>query len=277
KPTRNAAPASLVFFATPAKLVSRRFQHRLQARILDVLQTKLHGIDIDKLGQLVNMNFTRKVIRSRGEPAIRALSQRRLAVVKLNVLVRKVILDLNTRAAGVVVMKLPRRDSAVVLHAAGHFDHACRTKVGPVEFFFARPDELDRLPTRTREPRRFDRAFARVFAAVTGTRIGHDHAYLLLRNMKRFGQFLSNAERPLRAGPNCQLAIGPFGDRGAWLEWRVRDVSNVVRLREFLVRGRHAVCDRSHRTRATSLGVLLQISEQLVVARLSGRLPVDRD
>src|SRR6185295_15760936 len=117
------------------------------------------------------------------------------------------------------------------------------TKVGPIELFLARPDELDRLATRTRKPRRFDRAFARVLAAVTRTRIRHDHTYLLLRNMKRFGQFLSNTERPLRAGPNCQLTVVPFRDSGARLERRVCDVSDVVRLREFLVGGRHAVSD----------------------------------
>src|SRR6185436_3548536 len=122
-------------------------------------------------------HFAREVIGSCGEPTIRALSQWRLAVVKLNVMVRKVVLDLNARAAGVVIVKLPRGDSAVVLHPAVHFDHTRWTKVSPVEFFLARPDELDRLASSACEPRRFDRAFARVLAAITGTGIGHDHTY----------------------------------------------------------------------------------------------------
>src|SRR5262249_57359108 len=143
--------------------------------------------------------------------------QRRLAVVKLNVVVRKVVLALNPRAAGVVIVNPPRRYRAVVLHARADFDHARRTKVSPVELLFARPDEPDGLATRTREPRCFDRALAGVLASISGACVGRDHAYLLFRNMKRFGEFISHTERALRAGPNRQLAVVPLSDCGTRL------------------------------------------------------------
>src|SRR5689334_4385307 len=161
KSTSNATPASVSFLSVPTEFIRRRFQHGLQSRILDVLQTKLQRIHLEQLGQFVHVHFACKMVGSRGESTIRTLSKRRLAVVKLNVLVWKVVLDLNAGAAGVVVVKLPRGDGAVVLHAAVHFDHTRRTKVGPVKFFLARPDEFDGLASRTRKSRRFDRAFAR--------------------------------------------------------------------------------------------------------------------
>src|ERR1051325_6838222 len=221
------------------------------------------------------------MIRSRREPAIRTLSRWRLAVMKLNVLIRKIVLDLNARAARVVIVKLPRRYCAIVLHAGADFDHARGTKVGPVEFFLARPDEFDRLATPPREPRRFDRALARVLAAVSGAGVGRNHADLLFGNMKRFREFRPDAEGALRAGPNRQLAISPLGERGAWLERRVCDVGDGVRLRQFLIGGRHAVRDRTDRTATTtatrSRSILLQVIEQLIVTRLTRGLPVNRN
>src|SRR6185436_13876200 len=109
----------------------------------DVLQTKRDWVHFDELGQLIHVNFTREVIRRRRKPTIRTLPQRRLRVVKLNVLIRKVVLDLHSGSARVVVVKLPRRYSPIILHTRTDFNHTGRTEIRPLKFLFTRPDKLD--------------------------------------------------------------------------------------------------------------------------------------
>src|ERR1051326_8939085 len=129
------------------------------------------------MGQLIHVNFTREVVRSRSEPAIRTLPQRRLAVVKLNILIREVVLHLNPCATGVVIVKLPRSHCAIVLHTRADFDHACRTKVSPTTLFLARTDEVARPPPSARQSRCVDRALAGVLASISGTHVRRDYTY----------------------------------------------------------------------------------------------------
>src|SRR5262249_60210966 len=51
------------------------------------------------------------------------------------------------------------------------------------------------------------------------------------------GEFASYAEWSLRARPDGQLAVSPFGHGGAWFQRRVRDVCDGVSSFEFLMRG----------------------------------------
>src|SRR5690349_24813652 len=95
--------------------------------------------------------------------------------MKLNILIRNVVLDLSPRGSGVVMMKLPGGDRAVVLHAGLDVDDAGGAKVRPGEFFFTRPDQFHRFAGSPRQPRRLDRAFAGVLAAVAGAGIRNNH------------------------------------------------------------------------------------------------------
>ena len=87
---------------------------------------------------------------------------------------------------------------------------------------------LTGLPAALRQPRRFDGVLAAVLAAIGGPGVRHDDAHALLRHAERRRQLGADAERPLRAGPHGQLAVGPFGDGGARLERHVRDVGNAI-------------------------------------------------
>src|SRR5262249_23295507 len=57
--TRNAAATPLALLSSPAKRVGSRFEHRLQTRVLDVLQPKRDPVHADELRQLIYVNFTR--------------------------------------------------------------------------------------------------------------------------------------------------------------------------------------------------------------------------
>ena len=150
---------------------------------------------------------------------------------------------LNAGGAGVVVVKLPRGNRAVIFDAALDVDDAGGTKVGPGEFFFARPDELHGFARGSRQARGFHGALAGVFAAITRTSVGHDHAHLFFLNAKRFREFAAHAKGSLRSGPDRELVVFPFGHRGARLKRRVRNVSDRITLFEFLVRGGQTISD----------------------------------
>src|SRR5687767_12344839 len=140
------------------------------------------------------MGLARKVVRGCRQSAIRPLPQRRLRIVKSYVLIRNVVLDLYTGRPGVVVVKLPRGDLAVVFDASLYIDHTCRAKVGPVKLFLTRPNNLHRFLRSDRQARRFNRTLARVFATIAGTSVRHDHAYSIRGDAKRFGEFSTYAE-----------------------------------------------------------------------------------
>src|SRR5260370_40693212 len=94
-------------------------------------------------------------------------------------LVGNVVFALDAGPAGIVVVKFPRRDGAIILHTAFDIDHSGRTKVGPGKLLFARPDELDWFAGCARQPRRLDGAFAGMFAAIARTALRHDPANFL--------------------------------------------------------------------------------------------------
>src|SRR5205085_2263029 len=73
-----------------------------------------------------------------------------------------------------------------------------------------------------------DAGLARVFAAVTGSKVGHDHAYAIFRQMKGAGELTATAEWILGAGPDGELVICPFGNRRPGLQRTMLDVGNVV-------------------------------------------------
>ena len=103
-----------------------------------------------------------------------------------------------------------------------------RTKIGPGEFFLARPAQGDGLIRRLGEPRSLDGAFAGMFAAETATKVRDHDTHMFLRHVKGASEFGANPKRVLRAGPDGQLAIIPFRDRRARFQRRVLDVGDMI-------------------------------------------------
>src|SRR5438552_1158665 len=119
--------------------------------------------------------------------------------MKFGLLPGNIVKRANARPAGVVVVKFPLRNRPVSPNAAGNVDHPRRTKVRPGELLFARPDELHRFARGPSEARGFNRRFACVLAAVTGTGVRDDYANAFFGDAEGLGQFAPHPERPLSA------------------------------------------------------------------------------
>src|SRR5215471_13902956 len=125
-------------------------------------------------------------------------------------------------------MELPGRDLAVGANSAFDIDHAGRPEVGPGEFFFAGPDDLDRRAGASGEPCRFNRDLAGVFAAIARAGIRHDYSDLVWRQMERLNQFTLDSKGPLSPCPDSQLAVLPLSKGGSGFERGVGNVGNGV-------------------------------------------------
>src|SRR5215471_7446691 len=99
--------------------------------------------------------------------------------MKLRQVIRDFITAFDAGGTGIVVVKLPGRDGAILLDAALDINHSRRSKVRPRELLLAGPDQLHRLARSASETGSFDGAFAGVLAAVPGTGVGNDHAHLV--------------------------------------------------------------------------------------------------
>ena len=166
------------FGPAPSEALGRGFDHRAQARIARILQTEGERLHADRRSKFVHVGLSREVVGSRRESAIRSLSQRRFGGVVLALLARNVVRALEAGAAGVVVVKLPGDDRAVLAGAAADFDDAAGPEVGPGEFLFARPRHFHRLARGSGEASGFDGRFAGVLAAVAGAGVGNDVAHI---------------------------------------------------------------------------------------------------
>src|SRR5207302_8391651 len=134
----------------------------------------------------------------------------------------------NAQTAGIVVAKFPPGTRPIRAHTAGNLDHSRRPEVRPRELLLARPDELHGPAGGPGQSRCLDCRFTGVLAAVTGAGIGYDHPNALFRDAKGLRQFAAHAEGPLRAGPDGELLVLPFGDRGPRFKRRVGDVGHRV-------------------------------------------------
>src|SRR5262245_33749779 len=103
-----------------------------------------------------------------------------MTAMKLDSLIGNVIERPNRGTAGVVIMKFPCGDGAILANSALDFDDAGRAKVSPGEFLFARPNNLNGLTGRLGEPGGFQWRFRRMLAAITGAHIRSNNANLVL-------------------------------------------------------------------------------------------------
>src|SRR5436305_9109280 len=106
------------FGFAPAKCLCRGLQHLAQPFVFDVLQTKFQRIQVDGMCKFIDVTFAREVICRGGQSPIGTLSQRRIGLMSLKVLVGNVVFDMDAGAARVVVVKIPGRDRAVSLDTA---------------------------------------------------------------------------------------------------------------------------------------------------------------
>src|SRR5208282_5743436 len=111
---------------------------------------------------------TGKMIGRGREAAVGALAERRVHGVVLDELVGDRVGSGDTRAAGIVVVKLPGGEPTVLRYAALDLDHSRRTEIGPGEFLLARPEQAHRTICGAGQPRRLDSGFAGVLSAVGG-------------------------------------------------------------------------------------------------------------
>src|SRR5579871_6977304 len=95
--------------------------------------------------QFIHVSFPRKMIRRRCQAAVGTLAQRRIRTMKLNLLICDFVGRANCRWSGIVIVKLPGDDLALLADAAFYVNHPGGAEVGPREFLFARPHEFYRL------------------------------------------------------------------------------------------------------------------------------------
>src|SRR6267142_7231820 len=171
-----------------------------------------------------------------------------------------------------VVVKFPCSERAVGSEAALHLDDAGGTKIGPGEFFFARPNDFYGMTSRAGQASGFQRGVAGVLSAIRGTGVRHDHANAAFRNVKYGSEVIADGKGPLCSSPNRQFPAGPFGNGGTRFERCVRDIVNGVG-RVQTVRGvREAVFHGTFLIAmailGTAGGLFLEICEELLVRNL---------
>src|SRR5690349_14053013 len=127
-----------------------------------------------------------------------------------------------------IVVKLPCGQFSIGSDAAFYFDDPRGAEIGPSKFLFASPDYFYRLPRGARQPRGFDCGIPRLLSAVCRACVRNDHADAALRNVKNARQFVAICKRPLCSGPDGEFVTSPLGNGSARLQWRMRDVRNVV-------------------------------------------------
>src|SRR6266404_539216 len=131
-------------------------------------------------------------------------------------------------------MKFPSSEPSLSGNSAFDFDHSRGAEIGPSEFFFAGPDNFDRTICSARQAGGFESRVGGVLSAVGRSGIRNDDADAIFGNVQRRRQFFLHAEGTLRASPDGELVVFPFGDGGAWFEWSVSNVGDGVSLLEAL-------------------------------------------
>ena len=228
---------------------------------------------------VVHVHLARVVVRRRRQAAVRALPKWRLRPMELNPAVWRVVRCLDGGRTRVPVVEFPGGDPASAVDGGLDVDDARRSEVGEPELLATRPDQLHGFAHRPCQPRRFDGELARVLSAVGRARVRNDHPDLRLGNPEGVRELAANAEWPLRAGPDGQLAPGPFGHRRSRFERHVRDVRNAVAgvegPRRRRPRGRYIACNgwRCVPSAACGSGRLEMLIDRLRRRQVSGDAP----
>ena len=103
---------------TPSEALGGGLEHGAETIVLQVLETEFERVHFERVGQLIDVHFTREMVGGGGQAAVGSLAERRLGGVESIALVGDVVLAQQGRAAGVVVVALPGRDCAIAMDAA---------------------------------------------------------------------------------------------------------------------------------------------------------------
>ena len=169
---------------------------------------------------------------------------------------------------------MPGGQRALVVEAGFGLDESGGTEVGPGELLLAGPAQRDGLAGRLREARGLLGGFARVLAAKAAAKIRDNHAHVVVRQMKGAHEVRAVAERVLCAGPDGQLAVGPFGNGGAGFQRGVLDVGDMIGLAQRVFGFRQLIGEGTRRR--VVVRVLLEVVEQVLARRMGRQLPLGR-
>jgi len=250
------------------------FEHRAEARIVEVRQAEVQRVAARQGGQLVHEALPGEIVGRGRQRAIRPLAQRRIgghvAAARLAGAVRRV----HRRSAGVDVQEMPARQRALLIQAGLDVDRRGRAEIGPRELLLARPSQRDGAPGGAGQARRLDGRLPSMLAAETAAEIRHHHADLLIGQAEGAGELAVVAERILRPRPHGQRPVAPLRHRRAGLQRGVLHVGHVVGLPQHAVRPGQLVGKRvlGH----AAAGMRAQVVEHLLARRVRSRLPPGR-
>ena len=187
----------------PAEFRRGMFEHGAKPGIVEIPQPELERVKAQPLGQFVHQGLAGEVVGRRRQRPVRALplgdSVAWKAILELVRGRRSWSWRLVGRAepgcAGVVVVKLPGSQLAVLVDAGRGFDQTGGAEVGPGELLLAGPDELHRLSRGASQPGGLDRGLVGMLAAVAAARVRHQHPDAILRQMKCLRELLSGHRR----------------------------------------------------------------------------------
>src|ERR1700674_4601182 len=145
--------------------------------------------------------------------------------MSLNCLVLEGVKGGDACRTGIVIMKLPAGDLAILAHTTADFDDRSGTKVGPGKLLFARPNYLDRPLRGTRQSGSLDGGFACVLPTITGAGIRHQDTDSFFWHTDRRGEFRPYTKGTLCTGPYRQIVARPLRQRCPRFE---RSMCNVV-------------------------------------------------
>ena len=111
----NAEAAAFSRFRrTPAERFCGGLENGAEAVVLEIFEPKLEWIYFDGAGEFVHVRLAGEIVGGGGKAAIGTLAQRRFGIVEGDLLVVNFVRRADAGAAGVVVVKFPRRERAVV-------------------------------------------------------------------------------------------------------------------------------------------------------------------
>src|SRR6267143_1214441 len=176
-----------------------------------------------------------------------------------------------------VVVKFPRGERAVGCDATLNLDDAGGTKIGPGEFFLARPNDFYGTPSSAGQTSGLQRSVAGVLSAIGGTGVRHDHKNAAFGNVEYGSEVVADGERPLGPCPNRQFPVGPLGNGGTRFEGGMRDEGHRVPCFQVTCGGRESFIHRpfliAMAIAGIARGLFLEIRKEFLVRNLRYFLP----
>ena len=224
----------------PAELLGGLFQHRPEPVVLQVRQPEGQRIGAGRVGQLVHERLAGEVVGRRGQGPIGALPQRAIGCRTQRQRFCGDVRRATRRAEPpeLMLMKSQTISAPAASRPPRISISAGGPEIGPGELLFARPAHGKRAgrppwpagPLRSPlRPVCLPPKPPPVSGTITRTFVGG--------HLQRAGQLAADAEGVLRARPDGQLVVVPFGHGRPRLHRRVLDIGDFVAFVEYGFRG----------------------------------------